>query len=155
MLMVAETEDAIAEASSQLVAYGYYTPVIVMFDADDARLRDQAEAVRRLVQAEGFGARIETLNATEAYLGSLPGKQLRQYPRAADPYAQPRRSHPAQFGVVGQCGRAMPVLPGRVAASDAGGLRLHSLPAEPACRRCGHMRLSSGPPVQANRRCWR
>lgn len=73
MMMVAETEDAIAEASSQLVAYGYYTPVIVMFDSDDARLRDQAEAVRRLVQAEGFGARIETLNATEAYLGSLPG----------------------------------------------------------------------------------
>ena len=29
--------------------------------------------MRRLVQAEGFGARIETLNATEAYLGSLPG----------------------------------------------------------------------------------
>jgi type IV secretory pathway VirB4 component len=73
MTMVAETEDAIAEASSQLVAYGYYTPVIVMFDTDEARLRDQAEAVRRLIQAEGFGARIETLNATEAYLGSLPG----------------------------------------------------------------------------------
>lgn len=73
MTMVAETEDAIAAASSQLVAYGYYTPVIVMFDTDEARLRDQAEAVRRLIQAEGFGARIETLNATEAYLGSLPG----------------------------------------------------------------------------------
>ncbi|MHC2584989.1 type IV secretory pathway VirB4 component [Bradyrhizobium diazoefficiens] len=27
----------------------------------------------RLIQAEGFGARIETLNATEAFLGSLPG----------------------------------------------------------------------------------
>jgi len=73
MQMVAETEDAIAEASSQLVAFGYFTPVIVMFDTDDARLRDQAEAVRRLIQAEGFGARIESLNATEAYLGSLPG----------------------------------------------------------------------------------
>ncbi len=73
MVMVAETEDAIAEASSQLVAYGYYTPVIVMMDDDEARLRDQAEAVRRLIQAEGFGARIESLNATEAYLGSLPG----------------------------------------------------------------------------------
>ena len=72
-MMVAETEDAIAEAASQLVAYGYYTPVIVMFDHDDDRLREQAEAVRRLIQAEGFGARIETLNATEAYLGSLPG----------------------------------------------------------------------------------
>lgn len=73
MMMVAETEDAIAQASSQLVAYGYYTPVIVLFDDNEARLREKAEAVRRLVQAEGFGARIETINATEAFLGSLPG----------------------------------------------------------------------------------
>ncbi|GLR87727.1 conjugal transfer protein TrbE [Bradyrhizobium iriomotense] len=72
-VMVAETEDAIAEASSQLVAYGYYTPVIVLFDESSARLQEKAEAVRRLIQAEGFGARIETLNATEAFLGSLPG----------------------------------------------------------------------------------
>lgn len=73
VLMVAETEDAIGQASSGLVAYGYYTPVVVIFDTDERRLRDKAEAVRRLIQAEGFGARIETLNATEAYLGSLPG----------------------------------------------------------------------------------
>ncbi|MFK4259224.1 conjugal transfer protein TrbE [Agrobacterium tumefaciens] len=73
MLMVAETEDAIAEASSQLVAYGYYTPVIVLFDEDQARLKEKCEAVRRLIQAEGFGARIETLNATDAFVGSLPG----------------------------------------------------------------------------------
>ncbi|MFT4118333.1 conjugal transfer protein TrbE [Bradyrhizobium sp.] len=71
--MVAETEDAIAQASSQLVAYGYYTPVIVLFDESNARLQEKTEAVRRLIQAEGFGARIETLNATEAFLGSLPG----------------------------------------------------------------------------------
>lgn len=73
MSMVAETEDAIAEASSQLVAYGYYTPVVVLFENDAERLREKTEAIRRLIQAEGFGARIETLNATEAYLGSLPG----------------------------------------------------------------------------------
>jgi type IV secretion system protein VirB4 len=73
MLMVAETEDAIAEASSQLVAYGYYTPVIVIFEEDQPRLREKCEAIRRLIQAEGFGARIETLNATDAFLGSLPG----------------------------------------------------------------------------------
>ncbi|HRO00412.1 MAG TPA: conjugal transfer protein TrbE [Nitrobacter sp.] len=71
--MVAETEDAIAEASSQLVAYGYYTPVVVLFDDSSTRLQEKTEAVRRLIQAEGFGARIETLNATEAFLGSLPG----------------------------------------------------------------------------------
>ncbi|MCX8570874.1 conjugal transfer protein TrbE [Aminobacter sp. MET-1] len=73
MTMVAETEDAIAQASSQLVAYGYYTPVIVLFDESSTRLRENCEAIRRMVQAEGFGARIETLNATEAFLGSLPG----------------------------------------------------------------------------------
>ncbi|WP_029006211.1 conjugal transfer protein TrbE [Azorhizobium doebereinerae] len=73
MMMVAETEDAIAEASSQLVAYGYYTPVIVLFDTVQTRLREKCEAVRRLIQAEGFGARIETLNATDAFIGSLPG----------------------------------------------------------------------------------
>ncbi|NKL37912.1 VirB4 family type IV secretion/conjugal transfer ATPase [Rhizobium leguminosarum bv. viciae] len=71
--MVAETEDAIAQASSQLVAYGYYTPVVVLFDNDAERLNEKTEAIRRLIQAEGFGARIETLNATDAYLGSLPG----------------------------------------------------------------------------------
>lgn len=71
--MVSEVEDAIAEASSRLVAFGYYTPVIILMDADRQKLLEMAEAVRRLVQAEGFGARIETLNATEAYLGSLPG----------------------------------------------------------------------------------
>ncbi len=73
MIMVAETEDAIAEASSQLVAYGYYTPVIVLFEQDQASLQEKCEAIRRLIQAEGFGARIETLNATDAFLGSLPG----------------------------------------------------------------------------------
>ncbi|BCH67919.1 MULTISPECIES: conjugal transfer protein TrbE [Rhizobium/Agrobacterium group] len=73
MMMVAETEDAIAEASSQLVAYGYYTPVIVIFEEDATRLQEKCEAIRRLIQAEGFGARIETLNATDAFLGSLPG----------------------------------------------------------------------------------
>ena len=73
MTMVSETEDAIAQAASQLVAYGYYTPVILLFDENRDALQEKAEAVRRLIQAEGFGARIETLNATEAYLGSLPG----------------------------------------------------------------------------------
>ncbi|WP_336814119.1 conjugal transfer protein TrbE [Bosea sp. MMO-172] len=73
MAMVVETQDAIAEAASQLVAYGYYTPVIVLQDQDAERLREKCEGIRRVVQAEGFGARIETLNATEAFLGSLPG----------------------------------------------------------------------------------
>lgn len=73
LAMVGQTEDAISQAASKLVAFGYYTPVIVIFGHDEAALGVQAETVRSLIQGEGFGARIETLNATEAYLGSLPG----------------------------------------------------------------------------------
>lgn len=73
MAMVGETEDAIAEAASQLIAFGYYTPVIILHETDPERLREKCEGIRRVVQAEGFGARVETLNATEAFLGSLPG----------------------------------------------------------------------------------
>ncbi|SDH13969.1 conjugal transfer protein TrbE [Pelagibacterium luteolum] len=72
-LMVSESEDAIASANSQLVAYGYYTPVVIVFDTDRSRLDVHCEQIRQQIQAEGFGARIEGLNATEAYLGSLPG----------------------------------------------------------------------------------
>lgn len=72
-LMVSESEDAIAAANSQLVAYGYYAPVIILFDTDRSRLQQNCEIIRQSVQAEGFSARIEGLNATEAYLGSLPG----------------------------------------------------------------------------------
>ena len=132
--MVAETEDAIAEANSQLVAYGYYTPVIVLFDDDEARLREKAEAVRRLIQAEGFAARIETLNATEAFLGSLPGNW---YANIREPLINTRNLAdliPLNSVWSGSPG-AMPVLSRRLAAADAGRQRLDAVPAQPACRR--------------------
>ena len=78
----AETEDAIAEASSQLVAEGYCTPAIVLFDDSNARLREKTEEVRRLIQTQGFGARIETLNATFSWRPQLA------IPPAADQHAQ-------------------------------------------------------------------
>jgi type IV secretion system protein VirB4 len=99
MVMVAKPRTRSPDRS-QLVAYGYYTPVIVMFDTT-RRLRDQAEAVRRLVQAEGFGARIETLNATEAYLGSLPGNS---YANVREPLINTRNL--ADLIRSTRCGRA-------------------------------------------------
>ena len=136
MAMVAETEDAIAEAASQLVAYGYYTPVIVLFDDDDARLREKCEAVRRLVTAEGFGARIETLNATEAFLGSLPGNWYANIREPLINTQEPRRPHPAQLGLVRQSHGALSILSNRFSAADAGRQRLDALPFEPPRRRC-------------------
>lgn len=71
--MVQESEAAINEASSGLVAYGYYTPVVVLMHENRAFLEEQARYVRREVERRGFSARIESVNALEAWLGTLPG----------------------------------------------------------------------------------
>jgi type IV secretion/conjugal transfer VirB4 family ATPase len=73
MSMVREAEDAIAEANSNLVIYGYYTSVIILMDSDRKQLQENATEIRRIVQNMGFSARIETINNVEAFLGSLPG----------------------------------------------------------------------------------
>lgn len=73
VLMVQQSDDALSEASSGLVAFGYYTPVIVLMDRDRTALAENARVVVRAIQREGFTARVETINTMEAWLGSLPG----------------------------------------------------------------------------------
>jgi type IV secretion system protein VirB4 len=73
VLMAQETECALSDASSALVTFGYYTPVIVLMGEDRARLADQARMIARQIRALGFACRVETINTMEAWLGSLPG----------------------------------------------------------------------------------
>lgn len=73
MSMVSDAEAAIAEVSSGWVAQGYYTSGVVLMDEDRATLEASARALEKAIHALGFGARIETLNTLDAYLGSLPG----------------------------------------------------------------------------------
>lgn len=71
--MVRETDSAVAEASSALVGYGYYTSALVIFDEDRDRLEVNLRDVRREIQNLGFSARVESVNAMEAWLGAIPG----------------------------------------------------------------------------------
>ena len=71
--MTQQADAAIADASSGLLAFGFYTPVIVLMDPDRTALIENARLVVREIQRIGFTARIETINAMEAWLGSLPG----------------------------------------------------------------------------------
>ena len=96
LLMSSQADAAIAEASSALVTFGYYTPVIVLMDADRAALIETARLVVREIMREGFSARIETVNTMEAWLGSLPGHTVPERTSADDPHRQPRR--PAAVG---------------------------------------------------------
>jgi type IV secretion/conjugal transfer VirB4 family ATPase len=76
LLMSNQADAAIADASSALVTFGYYTPVIVLMELDRAALVENARLIVREIQREGFTARIETVNTMEAWLGSLPGHAI-------------------------------------------------------------------------------
>ena len=72
-LMAAEAEKAMADASSNLVAFGYYTAVLVLRGEERDELLENARAIAKELRREGFSSRVETINALEAWLGSLPG----------------------------------------------------------------------------------
>jgi len=80
--MARQSEVAMNDAKSGLVAYGYYTPVVVLRHEDRQFLEEQARLIRRELERRGFAARIETVNALEAWLGSLPGQT---YPNVRRP----------------------------------------------------------------------
>ncbi|RHW16865.1 conjugal transfer protein TrbE [Sphingomonas gilva] len=55
------------------VAFGYLTTMITIADADRARADEKVRAVERIVNGLGFTTILESINAVEAWLGSLPG----------------------------------------------------------------------------------
>lgn len=56
------------------VAFGHLTTTITVADADRARAEKKVRAVERIVNGLGFTTIRETVNAVEAWLGSLPGQ---------------------------------------------------------------------------------
>lgn len=71
--MSEQAEAAINDVESGDLAYGYYTTNLIFMDKDLAKLQGIAKQVVNRLNALGFPASIETVNANEAYLGSLPG----------------------------------------------------------------------------------
>jgi type IV secretion system protein TrbE len=71
--MAEDAQSAIGEAESNNVRFGYYTSCVVLMHSDRELLLEQAREVRKALLNLGFGARIEDINAVEAYLGSIPG----------------------------------------------------------------------------------
>src|SRR3546814_4001659 len=55
------------------VAFGYLTTTITVADTDRTRADEKVRAVERIVNGLGFTTIRESVNAVEAWLGSLPG----------------------------------------------------------------------------------
>lgn len=72
----AMAEDAGAakmEVNSGEVSAGHYTGVVILMDEDRGAVESATRQVEKAINHLGFTARIETVNALEAFLGSLPG----------------------------------------------------------------------------------
>ena len=79
--MVHETDQAIAESNSNLISFGYYSSNIIVFDEDPEQLELNLKEVTQTIEKLGFTPRIETINAVEAYLGSLPSHTVQNVRR--------------------------------------------------------------------------
>jgi type IV secretion/conjugal transfer VirB4 family ATPase len=71
--MAVDAGEAASENASGSVRFCFYTQVIVVTDADPIRASYVASEVLKVLNDAGFTGRIETVNALDAYLGSLPG----------------------------------------------------------------------------------
>jgi type IV secretion system protein VirB4 len=71
--MTNDAEQAINDAKSGLVKYGYYTTVVVLAHENRKFLEEMSRFVKKEVERRGFFGRIETVNTLEAWLGTLPG----------------------------------------------------------------------------------
>ena len=68
-----DADAALQELGSDAVGFGYVTVSIVVADRDPAAVEEKRKSVERVVQGRGFVAISETLNAVEAWLGTVPG----------------------------------------------------------------------------------
>ncbi|MBU2718779.1 hypothetical protein HF563_05180 [Acidithiobacillus ferridurans] len=68
-----DAEEAISENNDGGVRYGYYTVAVVVMEDNPDVADESAKMISNTLMERGFPARVETVNAIEAYLGSLPG----------------------------------------------------------------------------------
>lgn len=79
--MAEDAELAMAVAASGDVQFAQYTSNIICMDDDLDRLAENVRTVMKRIQNIGFSCRLETVNAVEAWRGSIPGDGYRNVRR--------------------------------------------------------------------------
>lgn len=79
--MAEDAEQAMGVAASGDVQFAQYTSNIICLDEDLDRLHENTRLVMKRIQNLGFACRLETINAVEAWRGTLPGDGYRNVRR--------------------------------------------------------------------------
>jgi type IV secretion system protein VirB4 len=69
----ADADQALQELGTDQIGHAYVTATVTVWDADAGLASEKLRLVEKVVQGRDFTALPETLNAIEAWLGSLPG----------------------------------------------------------------------------------
>ena len=70
----ADADAALQELGADDVSFGYFTASVVVADEDAAVVGAQAKEIERVLNGLGFVTIRESVNAVDAWLGSLPGQ---------------------------------------------------------------------------------
>jgi type IV secretion system protein VirB4 len=70
---VEDADLALQALGGDLVAYGYLTTTVTVMDEDRRMADEKMRAIERVIHGAGFATIRESVNAVEAWLGSLPG----------------------------------------------------------------------------------
>ena len=76
-----DVEAALLELGSEDVAYGYLTTTFTLSHSEPETLKILVSEVERVINGVGFTTKHETVNAIEAWLGSIPGNTQRDVRR--------------------------------------------------------------------------
>jgi type IV secretion system protein VirB4 len=69
-----DADQALQEVAGDLVGYGYFTASVTVMDIDPNQVEKKVRAIEKAINSLGFTTIAETLNAVDAWLGSLPGQ---------------------------------------------------------------------------------
>ncbi|WP_316233774.1 conjugal transfer protein TrbE [Bradyrhizobium sp. SZCCHNPS2010] len=69
-----DADAALSELGDDLVAFGYVTTTVVVSDEESRQADEKIRAIEQVINSRGFTVIRESVNAVEAWLGSLPGQ---------------------------------------------------------------------------------
>src|SRR3979411_3449360 len=68
-----DADAALQELGSDEIGEAFVTATVTVWDSDPATADEKLRLVEKVIQGRDFTCMIETVNAGEAFLGSLPG----------------------------------------------------------------------------------
>ena len=68
-----DADEALQELADDYVSFGFYTATITVWDNDLEVVKEKQRDIERVINGLGFTTIVETVNAVEAWLSSLPG----------------------------------------------------------------------------------